>query len=310
MELHIISAEEYDQICKKYQYFYNSMSFHQLNCQKVDRVEYFSFGDRKKKLALAIGIRNNEMLIPYSAPFGLFEKLQKHIGIEEIENAFELLEGYGKENGIQVILFRFPPLFYDESFISKCQNIMLRKGYQIVSCDLNYQIYIKSIEEYRQSLWSTARQNMKIAEKHNYSFIHCETEDEKISAYNVIVINRERKGYPLRMTCEQVMNTIQLVEHDLFLLREENVNVASAIIYKVNDQVYQLIYWGDIEGYESKKPMNYLAYRIYEFYVEKGIAVLDIGPSTEDGIPNYGLCNFKESVGCDVSCKVTYEKVI
>lgn len=76
----------------------------------------------------------------------------------------------------------------------------------------------------------------------------------------------------------------------------------------VNEQCYQVIYWGDIGEYEMKRPMNYLAYKVYEFYANKGIEVLDIGPSTEEGAPNYGLCDFKESIGCEVSMKYSYCK--
>ena len=61
-------------------------------------------------------------------------------------------------------------------------------------------------------------------------------------------------------------------------------------------------------GYEQDRPMNYLAYRTYLYYSERGIRVLDIGPSTESGEPNYGLCNFKKSIGCSVSSKLTYIK--
>ena len=53
--------------------------------------------------------------------------------------------------------------------------------------------------------------------------------------------------------------------------------------------------------------MNYLAYRIFEHYYKEGIKILDIGPSTEHGIPNYGLCNFKESIGCSVSSRFIFE---
>lgn len=35
---------------------------------------------------------------------------------------------------------------------------------------------------------------------------------------------------------------------------------------------------------------------------------LDIGPSTENSIPNYGLCDFKESIGCRRSLKYTMVK--
>ena len=43
-------------------------------------------------------------------------------------------------------------------------------------------------------------------------------------------------------------------------------------------------------------------------YGEKGFEYLDIGISTDHGIINYGLSDFKISIGCDTSAKVTFVK--
>jgi hypothetical protein len=56
--------------------------------------------------------------------------------------------------------------------------------------------------------------------------------------------------------------------------------------------------------------MNFLSYKIFEFYKKTGIRIVDIGPSTENSVPNHGLCEFKESIGCDISTKFTYRKEI
>ena len=308
MLLNRVTAEEYEKACGRYQYFYDSMRFHELNKGKVDSVEYLIFGGSKKKLALAIGIRDGEIRVPYSAPFGMFEQLQPHIKLEEIGEAIGLLEQYGRENKINRIFFRLPPNFYDESFLAKTLVCLLQNGYQSACCDLNYQFYIQDMQKYESSLLRNARKNLKKALQYEFSFIYCSSEKEKREAYDIIAVNRSRKGYPLRMTYEQVWQTIQLTPHDFFLLKEGEKNIAAAIVFMVNEKCYQVIYWGDIGGYEGKRPMNYLAYKVYEFYVNKGIEVLDIGPSTEEGIPNYGLCDFKESIGCETSMKYSYYK--
>jgi len=49
--------------------------------------------------------------------------------------------------------------------------------------------------------------------------------------------------------------------------------------------------------------MNYFSYKVFEHYYRKGLGILDIGPATENGIPNYGLCEFKENIGCTASLK-------
>ena len=112
------------------------------------------------------------------------------------------------------------------------------------------------------------------------------------------------------MSWQQVSDTIINMKNDFWLLKLNDEYIASAVIFKVTDEVYQVIYWGDIHGYAEDKPMNYLAYKLYEYYAKKNMKVLAIGPSTEDGIPNYGLCKFKESIGCQVSSKLTFSKEI
>jgi hypothetical protein len=42
--------------------------------------------------------------------------------------------------------------------------------------------------------------------------------------------------------------------------------------------------------------------------MKKGMKFVDIGPSTENSIPNYGLCEFKESIGCTVVNKYSFKK--
>lgn len=308
MNLEVISAEEYERVCNSYQYFYNAKAFHELNKDKVDKVIYMIFFEKKKKLALAIGISEGQIKVPYSAPFGIFEQLKHHIRLEEMEEILTLLEEYGRENNIHSILFRLPPVFYDECFISKLQNILFRRKYQVAYCDLNYQMFIQDMEHYNNSLLRNAKKNLKNAIKEEFLFMHCESAGKRKEAYDVIAENRSRKGYPLRMTYRQVEETILLTDYDFFLLMDGEKSIASAIVFKVCNDCCQVIYWGDIAGYESKRPMNYLAYKMYEFYVCSGIRVLDIGPSTEEGIPNYGLCDFKESIGCGVSSKYTFTK--
>jgi hypothetical protein len=83
--------------------------------------------------------------------------------------------------------------------------------------------------------------------------------------------------------------------------------VAAAIVYRVSPQICQLIYWGDAPGFESSRPMNMLALKMFELFKAMGVDYLDIGPSSEDGIPNAGLCAFKESVGCTGDLKYTFE---
>lgn len=309
LSLEIVDAQTYHQILKNYKYFYNSMQFHELNKSKVDEVVYMLFKSSRYKMGIAAGISNGIFKLPYSAPFAMFEVAGADVRLEDIHAAVRLLDEYAEKRNTSSIWFRLPPSFYDDTFISKVQNGLLNNGYLIEMCDLNYQFYLQNIEGFEDRLYRNARKNLKTANKQGFELLHCDTEREKKCAYDVITVNRKAKGYPLRMTYEQVTDTIALTNHDFFVVRLGTVAVAAAIVFQVNEDVYQVIYWGDVPGYSDKRPMNYISTKVYEYYANKGIQVLDIGPSTEEGIPNFGLCDFKESIGCEVSTKYTLRKV-
>lgn len=310
MELYAVDKIEYDKVVHQTRFSYNESWFHELNRDKVDELYYFLFKSKKYKFSIIAGVVDGVMRFPYSAPFSLFERLNSDIAIEDMEQALCLLEDFCSSRNIHKIFFRLPPVFYDETYISKFQNCFLRRGYQVFSWDLNYQYFIRDMDYLNSMMKRNGKKNLRIAEEQNYDLVYCATERQKRQAYDIIAVNRKNKGYPLRMSWEAVEATIKKMQHDFFLLYLDWQAVAAAVIFRVNDEIFQVVYWGDIDGYSDKKPMNYLSYHLYEYYLQKGIRVLDIGPSTEDGIPNYGLCRFKESIGCDVSSKVTYVKEI
>ncbi|WP_167956017.1 hypothetical protein [Anaerosporobacter faecicola] len=308
MELKSISREEYDKLIDSNYYVYNASWFHEINKEKVDYLEYLIFKSKKNKLGIIAGVKDNCLKMPYSAPFSMLEKMDTNVKIEDIEESIDLLENYCIEKEINQIYFRTPPSFYDETFISKVQNCLLRKNYKIFTCDLNYQFYLRNVTILETNMQRNAKKNLKIANKFNFKLIYCDAITKKKEAYEIIATNRKNRGFPLRMTWEQVEETIRYMIHDFFILQLDGQSIASAIIFKITKDIYQVIYWGDIAGYTEYKPMNYLAYNLYKYYLQKGIKVLDIGPSTEDGEPNYGLCSFKESIGCEVSSKFSYWK--
>ena len=98
-----------------------------------------------------------------------------------------------------------------------------------------------------------------------------------------------------------------IIPADFFLITYKNIDIAAAQIFLSSTDICQLIYWGDLRDFAHLRPMNFLAYNIFKYYSMQNIGILDLGPSTESGVPNYGLCSFKESIGCRSSLKLTLE---
>ena len=80
--------------------------------------------------------------------------------------------------------------------------------------------------------------------------------------------------------------------------------------YRNKEKFVQVIYWGNYPDTDQFKSMNFLAFKVFEYYKNSGIEIIDIGPSTEFSIPNRGLCDFKQGIGCSVTTKLSFEKVL
>jgi hypothetical protein len=199
-----------------------------------------------------------------------------------------------------------PPTVYDESHIAKLYNSFYNAGFRISGCDLNFQYDLASFgDDYEMTIDPKARQKLRAAMREGMSFQ--KTSDVQL-AYDVIRANREAKNYPLWMSYENVLDTIKIIRTDFFLVcTPANQAIASAMVYEVAPGKVQIIYWGNFPGTDELRPMNFMAFHIFDHYKRAGKSFIDIGPSTEYSVPNFGLCDFKQAIGCDTSSKITFE---
>ncbi len=313
MEILETSYEEYVKSIWKPDHFFNTATFNYLNESKCEQTFFLLFNNGKVRLGIIGGIRDNKFLSPFSAPFGGFSFVDKDVKISYIEESIDLLIEWCKKKMINEIKITLPPQIYNPTFIAKQLNCFFRKHFNIEYIDLNYSFSTNLFDQNYENniLWRNARKNLKAGMANKLNFVECKTEEQKSDAYNIIQKNRESRGFPLRMTLEQLFETIQFVNHDFFLVETIDLEkIASAIVYHVNEDIVMIIYWGDLPEFSGMKTMNYLSYKVFEFYKSLGKSIVDIGPSTEYSDPNYGLCEFKESLGATVHTKVSFSYLL
>ncbi len=86
------------------------------------------------------------------------------------------------------------------------------------------------------------------------------------------------------------------------------VVIASSIRINVGRGMFYIFYCGDLPGYENLSPASLITQSIDDYAKAKGVRSLGVGTSTEDGIPNHGLINFKQEMGCVESLKLSLVK--
>lgn len=305
-----MSRTEYETAAKNIKNVFNTPKFNDLNRAKVDDILYILVKkENSPRFGVIFGKQNDTLRCPFSSPFGYIEMLKKDQPLKYFYEAIAEIEKVLKDIGITDISFFLPPDFYDNYCISAWYNVMSQSAYSAEYVDLNFSLHIPEIyPNYEEHIHHNAKKNLNIALKSDLKLREAMTQEDKTKAYDIIRQNREGKGYPLRMTEEQVLATIVVVPAHMYIVSAGDEDIAASLIYDVTPTIAQVIYWGDIPGHSEKKSINYLSYQLLQIYHDRDFEYLDIGPSTENGQPNFGLCDFKDSIGCMRTAKVRFTK--
>lgn len=309
MEIIETDWKEYSSLFITPYHVFNKAEFNDLNKKKCEQVKYLLFRDKKYRLGFIGGVRNGYLISPFSAPFGGFSFLKEDVQIRQIEEAIVLLEDYVQKKGLKGIKISLPPMIYNESFIAKSINVLYRNAYILQDLDLDFYLNLDLMDDYLGRIWYNAKKNTRISLNQEFEFIKGTDEVSFVKqVYEVISENRAFKEKPLNMTLENLLETSKIIPTDFFLVRKDGANIASAIVFQAADNILYVPFWGDQPGHTISKPMNFISYKVFEYYHNLGNKYVHIGISTENSVPNYGLCEFKESIGCTLTPKFTFTK--
>ncbi len=308
MEILNVTKEEYKTIVVNPFSGFEKSEFVELNKHKVEEVKYFIFNNGKNRFGFVAGIKDGILKAPFSATYGIFSEVAKNNRIEHYHDSVKALIDWCKSKNLKKIIICTPALFYNQHHITKFHNALICNGFNILDYDVNFQIKIDKNTEYDKLLKTDARRNLKMAYKNNLKF---EKTDNISQVYEIIKINRQEKGFPLWMSEQDVIDTSKIIKSDFFLVSDENEYIASAYIQHITENIVNIVYWGNKQSSDRLYPMNFLAEQVYNYYKnDKKVEYISIGTSTLDSQPNIGLCAFKESIGCESSPKINFERSI
>ena len=293
-----VAPEEYGRLFPSPLHVYNTVAFSELNSGKCEAVKYMVFREGKIRGGIVLGLRDGMWQSPFSAPFGGFTLLRGQ-RMEYIEHMARCMSDFADAAACPVRIV-FPPVPYDDSLITKSVSAFSRMPQCVMSYDVSYHYDLRS----PVTVSRKARGALREALRYDFAFECLDgNEADIVRVYDIVRQNHEAKGYPVKMSCREVIDTVRIIPADFFVLNVLGRDVAAAVAFHVSPGIVQLIYWGDIPGTSSMRVMNRMAFELSSYYRDKGLDIMDLGPSTEAAIPNYGLCAFKESWGCRPSLK-------
>ena len=195
MEVLEIDSISYDSIFINPVHVFNCARFNELNKANSEKIYCLAFKDSKIRIGIVFGVRNNELLSPFSAPFGGFQYINEDVKITQIDSAVNALEIWAKQKGYGCIKITLPPVFYHQNFINKQTSSFFRFDYQQTKLELNYEFPVSKLNDnyIKDGIWYNARKNLSKSMKNNLVFTKLDSKKGK-EAYDVIAQNRKEKG--------------------------------------------------------------------------------------------------------------------
>jgi predicted N-acyltransferase len=235
----------------------------------------------------------------HGAPFGGPEILRAGEAVDNVTALIERARRLLVDDGVRTIRVRCRPPFYTGE--TSVQFALANLGFATEAMDLNYHVDIAPLATaaaYVEALKSPARRALRHSLTVGLTFAEASSEADWASAYEVLRENRVAKGRPMRLSLAYVLG-MRAAFGDrvrMFVLRAGEATCAAALLYRVLPGRELVQYWGDAYHDLPRSPMNLLAYRLVEQAIAERVETIDIGISTDDGVPNQGLIQFKQSV--------------
>lgn len=304
-----LSSEEYRRLFPKPLLMYDSVAFSELNRSKCEDLHYVVIGDRigKVRFGVTLGLKDGELRSPFSAPFGCVEETRPH-QIPYYIDAMHALRDYAGESGCRVRLTLPPNIYSTRSQISKQYLAALNSGAELLYTDYTYAMPLSRGMDVEKLLTPQSRRKYKASIRAGAECRAYETSDDAAleEAYRVVKINHESRGYPVHMTLDNLRDTIgSMISGSVYIVTHGGRSIAAAINYHHPSGIVQGVYWGNIPEAAELRPMNNIAVNMSMDFAREGYRWFDLGPSSIQGVPDDGLCLFKESLGFRLFAKPT-----
>jgi hypothetical protein len=239
------------------------------------------------------------------SPFGSFITDQEATHSDLTAITKQVITWCSDHQIVNVFIRCFPEIYApNESKVF--QQTLLENGFLMRYNDIT-QVLMVSSKQLTQDVHKKRR--VKKANQLGFRFSKIAI-DSLEEAYSLFVESRQSKNYPVTMTFKELNEMFVRFpeEYLLFGVFDKSKMIAASVCIKLNKKILYCFYIGDHLPYRSDSPVTFLINGIYDYCLDQGFVILDLGLSTDKGVLNKGLYTYKRTFGSIDSNKITFEK--
>ncbi|MEP6873415.1 MAG: hypothetical protein ABI887_03550 [Burkholderiales bacterium] len=196
------------------------------------------------------------------------------------------------------------PMAHDPVAFSNQTHLLHARGYAITQCDVNHSLVVDGRGMAERMSYGNQKRLRKCAKEGLHGRLLPPSALPQV--YDTLAANRQSKGHAMSMSLAQ-LQAMQQTFPDAMLLfgcQHGDVQAATALCLRLSADVLYVFYWGDRPGHANLSPVVSVAEAVYAHCQTEGIRLLDVGTSSVDREPNFGLIQFKRGLGFAESLKL------
>ena len=239
----------------------------------------------------------------HRAPFGGFDLHREWTTPAVVADLVAAVHDELGHRGIRTARVRTKPASWSPAE-PVLQQALLTAGFAVEQAELNFHIPVAPW--YAASLKKEARKALHQAQGLGLDFALLPDRDGWDEAFAVLRANREAKGRPMNLELPYLRRAAETFGTRIRMatLTDAGTVVAAALLYRADHGREVVVRWGDHGHALPHSPMYLLAERLVDLVGREGATRLDLGISTEGGVPNHGLVQFKRAVGADAELRL------
>jgi hypothetical protein len=262
--------------------------------------------DSAIKARFVMFIKGSAGLSPLRAPFGSFEFVQD-FPEEELEKFIHHIDHFVQEKKLSRLTITSWPDCYNPDNAEVLKKVLLKTGYQIIIEDHNY--HLEAGPAFESLIHVSERGKLNKSINAGFRFFVGGSSDIK-RIHDLVAAARKQRGHPLSMSLADYESMfLQFPDrYILFTLYDQDKLIAACTGVKINSKILYNFLGADDISYKSYSPMVMLMKGAYDYCMDHGYQIFDLGIGTANGIVNPGLVQFKKYLGGKFSYKLTWQK--
>lgn len=275
-----------------------------LNAQRVDELIFLSTPDLQKDMALVFGRKGQALAMPFSSPFGGFYHRNYQAYSDQMDGLAYALRAFLQSHSYS-LFYASAPGIYETGPTAKWHSALLRTGFRSLWPEITSYIDLSRFSGNFPN--KGVRKYLRQAQENGLHFRKVESEADKRAVYATTAENRQRLGRPMPMGFADFIAVEKCWSVDYFAVESAPGRmVAGAIFYPYHPEVVLGALWGDTAEGRPLRAMNFCLAELIAHYRERGFRFLDLGKSTNDGVPDPGLLRFKETHGAQSELRLRF----